>query len=295
MQSTAQPQCVWVVRSLLSNTMNTDTHSAGGMLTTITFLTVSRSIMRRWMPADFPVMVVATSWWNGRRLTRPTYPVVNRPLVCDSGGFLAHQRFGGFPYTIDEMADWALAWNADWCATPDFPCEPELAQGEVQRRIEQTVESAAEAMQRRPDVRWWPVLQGWELPDYLRCWELYDEVRIVPKGVGTLCRRNQVKQIARVMTGIQTARPGFRYHLFGVKLSALKEASIRQTAASIDTAAWSMAPGADKDTLGGRYISAATAHAHGYVSRSQFEWSLARRYYARMQALLKTTYQPQLF
>jgi hypothetical protein len=274
--------------------MTTNTNSPGGSPTTTTFLTVSRSIMRSWMPADFTVMVVATSWCNGRRLTRPTYPVANRPLVCDSGGFLAHRRYGGFPYSIDELADWALAWNADWCATPDYPCEPELADGEVHRRVELTVQKAAEAIQRRPEVRWWPVLQGWNLRDYLRCWELYEKAKIAPKAVGTLCRRNQAKQIAQIMAAIQAERPGFRYHLFGVKLSALKEAPIRQTAASIDTAAWSMAGEGDKDTDGGRYISAARARAHGYASRSQFEWQLARRYYARMQTLLNSPYQPQL-
>ncbi len=274
--------------------MTTDTHNAGGVLTTIAFLTVSRSIMRSWMPADFPVMVVATSWWNGKRLTRPAYPVANRPLVCDSGGFLAHRRFGSFPYTVDQLADWTLEWQADWCATPDFPCEPELAQGEVQRRIALTVERAAEAIQRRPEVRWRPVLQGWEPDDYLRCWELYEKAGIVPKGVGTLCRRNQTRQIARIMTEIRAERPGFRYHLFGVKLSALKEAPIRQTAASIDTAAWSMAGEGDKDAGGGRYISGAMARAHGFASRSHFEWQLARRYYARMQTLLNSPYQPQL-
>ena len=96
------------------------------------------------------------------------------------------------------------------------------------------------------------------------------------------------------MTDIQAGRPGLRYHLFGVKLSALKEAPIRQTAASIDTAAWSMAGEGDKDTGGGRNISAAMARAHGYANRSQFEWTLARRYYTRMQALLRSPYQPQL-
>ena len=45
---------------------------------------------------------------------------------------------------------------------------------------------------------------------------------------------------------------------------------------------------------GGRYILAAMARAHGYASRSQFEWTLARRYYTRMQALLRSPYQPQL-
>ena len=274
--------------------MNTDTLYAAPLTGTLTFLTISRSIMRSWMPADLPIMVVATSWWNGNRLTRPSYPVANRPLVCDSGGFLAHQRFGGFPYSVDQLADWASDWQADWCATPDYPCEPELAQGEVQRRLELTVERAAEALQRRPDVPWRPVLQGWALPDYLRCWELYAKAGITPKAVGTLCRRNKAKQIAQIMAGIQAERPGFRYHLFGVKLSALKEAPIRQTAASLDTAAWSMDGAHDKDAPGGRYISAATARAHGYASRSKFEWTLARRYYARMQALLNTPYQPQL-
>ena len=260
----------------------------------ITYLTVSRAIMRSWMPTQYPIMVVASSWWNGKRLTRPAYPVRNRPLVCDSGGFLAHQRFGGFPYSLDQLADWALAWQADWCATPDYPCEPELAQGEVKRRLERTVALAAEAIQRRPEVTWRPVLQGWRAADYLQCWELYRQAGITPRAIGTLCRRGRAKEIARVLDKIRAAYPGHTYHLFGVKLTALKEEPTRALADSVDTAAWSMLPSRNRDRRSGWRISAAAARAHGHSSRSRFEWELAGQYYAKLQRLLAAPCQPHL-
>jgi len=265
---------------------------------TTAFLTIPKRdysyLSHSWV---LPTMLVATSWWDEKRkrLITPKHPPEGR-RVADSGGFLAHQRFGGFPYSIDQLADWALAWGAEWVACPDWPCEPEIARGEVDYRIQRTVDSAIEAMQRRPDVNWHPVLQGWKVEDYLRCWCLYETMGITPRAIGTLCRRGKSRQIAAILGDILAAHPGHRYHLFGVKLDALKHPETVAAAESIDTAAWSMLDHRLKTAWGvcEYRISSSLAHKVG-MTRCELSTFLAERYYKRIQALLRCSRQQVLW
>jgi len=79
----------------------------------------------------------------------------------------------------------------------------------VEEHQRRTVQSYLDLMRLAPDVPWFPVLQGWEHDDYLRCWDMYrsegvrlEELPIV--GVGSTCRRHDtamVEGLARELHG----------------------------------------------------------------------------------------------
>ncbi|WP_067657221.1 deazapurine DNA modification protein DpdA family protein [Nocardia harenae] len=93
-----------------------------------------------------------------------------------------------------------------------------------------------------PDLPFVPVLQGFDLPDYLHCADLYQRagielggVQVV--GVGSVCRRQGTRDAAAIMTALCQQLPGVRLHGFGIKTSGLHQYGA--LLASADSMAWS--------------------------------------------------------
>lgn len=89
-----------------------------------------------------------------------------------------------------------------------------------------------------------PVLQGYAPADYVQHLEDYGD-RLEPGmwvGVGSVCKRNSAPgAISAVVEPIHQLRPDLRLHGFGVKLTALLNASVRQLFDTTDSMAWSAA------------------------------------------------------
>ena len=258
------------------------------------YLTVPRQHFKSF-PKAIPAMVVPTSWWDGRRLALPPTQDrgAGRRVVCDSGGFLAQARYGGFPYSVDELADWALSWGAEWVATPDVPCLRASSQAEVDRRVHQTVELALEAIQTRPDATWYPVLQGLTHNDYTQCWELYQKAGITPKAVGSLLR--PPRQVRTILGTLAQVHPGCTYHLFGIRLPCLDYPEVRATIASLDTASWCYIDEEQRQGIPEYRISSSVARKLGYPNRQAFERVLATTYYQKATRLLARDRQQLLW
>jgi hypothetical protein len=129
----------------------------------------------------------------------------------------------------------------------DYMCEPwiiarsGLTLAEHQRlTIERYDELAAHDL----PVPVMPVLQGYDPDDYVRHIDVYGD-RLKPGmrvGVGSVCKRNGSPQdVAHVLARIAQERPDLRLHGFGVKLAALKDATVRSLLYSADSMAWSLA------------------------------------------------------
>jgi hypothetical protein len=56
-------------------------------------------------------------------------------------------------------------------------------------------------------------------------------------GVGSVCRRNSLEEIADILSAIHCVRPDLRLHGFGLKLEALADNRIRQHIFSCDSMA----------------------------------------------------------
>lgn len=185
------------------------------------------------------------------------FPVVDFPIGVDGAGFTVIGKHGCWPTTAEQHArsmrrvvlGLGRIWVA-WCTIQDWMCEPHmlvktgLTIREHQRR---TVESYLELCRLEPSLPWLPVLQGWELADYLEHVEMYraagvDLTEIERVGVGSVCRRQSTAEGVEIIATL--LRLGIQVHAFGFKLDGLRalrallsEDEWERLAA--DSAAWS--------------------------------------------------------
>jgi hypothetical protein len=120
----------------------------------------------------------------------------------------------------------------------DWMCEPAMLAKSglsVREHQERTVANFLELRGRGPFL---PIRQGWTLADYLVCVEMYraagvDLERESPVGLGSICRRQDTTEIARIVMVLQP----LRLHGFGVKTVGLERYG--HLLASADSLAWS--------------------------------------------------------
>jgi hypothetical protein len=176
---------------------------------------------------------------------RKSFPQASAPWALDSGGFSELSMYGEWQTTEDDYVEAVEQYEQEigrleWAAPMDWMCEPfmlektGLSLEEHQRR---TVENFLRLQGRGPFI---PVLQGWELDDYLRCIEMYEQAGVdLPTfpvvGVGSVCRRQaegEIGAIFRTLWGL-----GIKCHGFGVKRTGLRLYGSYLTSA--DSMAWS--------------------------------------------------------
>jgi hypothetical protein len=197
---------------------------------------------------------------SDRRLRR--YRTLHRAATTwavDSGGFTELQTYGRWTITPVEYVRRLRRYRDEigamaWAAPQDWMCEPAIIRGghyggqsfagtgltvaEHQRR---TVANYLTLRDLAPELPIVPVLQGWTLPDYLRCVDLYasagvDLTTAGLVGVGSLCRRQSATEVGDILTALH--RVGLtRLHGFGVKTGGL--ARYGHLLTSADSMAWS--------------------------------------------------------
>jgi hypothetical protein len=183
-----------------------------------------------------------------RRLARlGRLPVAVTRWALDSGGFSELSMFGAwqtspamYAAAIDRYR--AEIGRLDWAAPQDWMCEPWIVAktghsvGFHQRA---TVDSMVELRAQVGELVV-PVLQGWQLGDYLACAELYRDAGIdltaePVVGLGSVCRRQGTGTIAAIVA--ELAGYGFALHGFGIKTQGL--GLYAGHLASADSMAWS--------------------------------------------------------
>lgn len=136
----------------------------------------------------------------------------------------------------------------EWAAPQDWMCEPfitaktGLSVEEHQRRtVANFLELQSLWGERDPEFGvFMPVLQGWQLADYLRCADMYaaagvDLTHYPVVGVGSVCRRQATDEIGEIFATL--ARLDIAMHGFGVKRAGLE--LYGRHLASADSMAWS--------------------------------------------------------
>jgi hypothetical protein len=181
-----------------------------------------------WLPLGLPLMV------SHRRLRRRvTLPRATAPWVCDSGGFTELSTHGRWTISPAEYVAAVRRYQdeigrLEWVSPQDHMCEPwivaktGLSVAEHQRR---TTDNLLELRALAPDLPIIPVLQGWQLGDYLRHLDEYDragvDLTVEPLvGLGTVCRRQATAEIGAIVW--ELARRGLPLHGFGVKADGLR-------------------------------------------------------------------------
>ena len=192
-----------------------------------------------------------------RRLTgRRRLPTAVGRWALDSGGFSELSMFGGWRTTAAEYVAAVARYDTevgglDWAAPQDWMCEPVmlaktgLTVTEHQRR---TVANYLDLTARWAEVDtaaespFAPVVQGWSLPDYLRCADMYaaagvDLRRAPVVGLGSVCRRQGTGEIAEIVAAL--AERDLLLHGFGMKAAGLRASW--HLLLSADSMAWSYA------------------------------------------------------
>lgn len=168
--------------------------------------------------------------------------------ALDSGAFSEIAEHGHFVSTAREYVTAALLYHAEiggceWMAIRDWMCEvPMLKKTGLSIREHQrlTIDSYFELIDLAPELPWVPVVQGYEYGDYRRHLDDYAnrgvDLRLLPRvGVGSVCRRQNTDEIARIVTML--AMHGLKVHGFGVKVEGLEKYA--EHLVSADSMAWS--------------------------------------------------------
>ncbi len=223
--------------------------------------------------------------------------------VLDSGGYVAMARYNGYSY---EIADY-IGLVASHCWTHsfamDFCVEPELASDAPLRRLRLAATAVNYARCVRTAARFkvtapLPVVQGWELAEYLQCIDwmpVFEWPNLI--GVGSMCRRNVhgpdgVLEIVAALDRVLP--PTTQLHLFGVKSAAiglLNTLDCQQARPgkpprvfSADSCAWDYAARAENRT--GRTMERRIEHLDRWMARQEY----AQRVKAPIRA--RTAEQP---
>jgi hypothetical protein len=174
-----------------------------------------------------------------------TLPVALGEWALDSGGFTELNLYGRWKTTEAEYVEAVQRYSEEtrrlaWAAPMDWMCEPAVIEKtglSVREHQERTVQNYLDLRGRGPFI---PVLQGQTLVDYEVCISLYGDagVDLVAEpiiGLGTVCRRQNAPEIARIVC--ELANAGLRLHGFGMKSAGL--ARVAHLVTSADSMAWS--------------------------------------------------------
>jgi len=203
---------------------------------------------------DCHIMLVASAHWDDERarfrVRRPPGNVAT--IAIDSGGFTAAKRWGRYPWTVKQYADFIREESRDvpldFCATMDYACEREVNRGIYptnRERIEATISNEIACHEADPRLPWLPVLQGntrdeRRLDLALRA----KEGLLLPDyaGIGSICSRNP-KEARSVIRFYGSQLPGVVYHGFGLHVQALDDPRVSWLIRSWDSYAWNWGRG----------------------------------------------------
>lgn len=167
--------------------------------------------------------------------------------ALDSAGFVAAVKYGDYRWSLEDYVD--LAQSHDWTfwSSMDYCVEPQVSRDRPLRilRIAATAQMLMllnNEADRRSMKRPMPVLQGWDADEYLLCAEwLPLEKWPDLVGIGSVCRRhlNGPDGILSIVDKLdQALPPHVKFHMFGVKSSALAPLVNHPRIASMDSMAW---------------------------------------------------------
>lgn len=189
--------------------------------------------MYKFLPSGLNVMYSAAGFWDDeakewRRGAKFKKSFGFRFLDC--GGFTMLNKHGEYPFSVVNYANLIARLGPDYYATMDYPCEPEISRSlsleKNKERIEATVKNAEALAEWECQIpgKMVPVIQGYELDEYLYCLRLYEEADLIRDymAVGSMCRRISDEQLGKLIPGLYYAANKlgcYKLHFFGLKLS----------------------------------------------------------------------------
>jgi hypothetical protein len=156
----------------------------------------------------------------------------------DSGGFTELSMYGRWETSTDDYIAAVRRYNDNigglqWAAPQDAMCEPWILEkskawlgGTVLAHQRWTIDNYLTLRHKADDLPFVPVLQGWELDDYLRMVDMYDKAGIdltaaKTVGIGSVCRRQATSEIAAIISRLYAF--DLKMHGFGVKAKGIDQ------------------------------------------------------------------------
>ncbi len=224
-------------------------------MTTFYFTVHPKDLSRARLIEGCSVMLVASAHWKQAKqrfaIHRP--PADHVASWClDSGGFTAAQRWGRYPWTPRQYAEFARKMARDlpldFVAIMDYACEPNVDRSILatnRERIEATIRNEQLCREAAPDLPWLPVLQGDSLEERAYDLELRDKLGMLPKdyaGIGSVCGRG-IMAARDVIKFYADMLPGVKLHAFGLHVQALDDDAVFGATRSWDSYSWNWGKG----------------------------------------------------
>lgn len=242
---------------------------------------------------DVPLCVSYRTLARRRRMPR-----ARAPWLLDSGGYTELALYGEWRTPPEvylarvqrfaaEIGQLAAATVQDWLCIPPLLAKTERTIEEHQR---ETVQSYYFLRRSDDEIPWLPVVQGYELPEYLRHVEMYrasgvDLATLPLVGVGSIAGRQSTPEAAGIVRalaelGLRLHGFGLRLHGFGVQPEGLR--TLRPYLASADSMAWSARARRRPPLTGCRHASCSNCARYALQWRRRVDAAIAE-------------YQPALF
>lgn len=196
--------------------------------------------------------------------------------ALDSAGFVAAVQYGNYRWTVEDYFDLVQTHPWAWYASMDYCCEPQIAQDRPLRLLRMAATANMLARCRReahdrnlPEPM--PVLQGWTPDEYAMCAEWLPVIEWPDLiGIGSVCRRHVHGSdgILAILQAVDAVLPAHvRFHMFGVKSSALNMLAHHPRVASVDSMAWDVQARVERRT--GRDMDFRIGHMEAWADRQQ--------------------------
>lgn len=235
----------------------------------VEFYAVGLNRIKDWTLIDRPnnyLLSASHCWVPGKKQFRlAVSDMRDREAVdcffLDSGGFQLFNKYGRYPFSCQELVRFASSIGVDCLAAMDYPTEGSdhriraKAGLSNKQRIQLSVENAIQMQDLLEDIpskiRFYPVLQGYTVGEYVRCADLLKEVGLGEDylAVGSVCVRKRIQEIRRILSTARREFPRARIHVFGLSVKTLRYPDVVQSIDSLDSLAWS-----SKSTKGYMYF-----------------------------------------
>ena len=217
-------------------------------------------------PGTTPLFFIGSSPSLANRIISPDYPAAGVMIsmntlrdrksdfdcgdwILDSGAFTEVARHGGYRHGVEQyyyqIHRWAACGRLLTSVAQDWMCEPFVLQRtglNVPEHQRLTIERYDQLISLNLSVAIMPVLQGYQVSDYIRHLADYGQRLALGAwvGVGSVCRRNgSPEEVVDILRTIKLIRPDLRLHGFGLKILSLENSAVRGLLYSCDSMAWS--------------------------------------------------------
>lgn len=205
------------------------------------------------------ILVSAGVAWNrGDGEFRLNIPDASE-ILLDSGGFQAATKWHQYPYSPQELFEYAVDIGANRVAGMDVACEDreqlmnmestKVDPGKVKHRMSRSLTQQKKCDLTYSKSEWpfdfMPVIQGRTVGEYRQFMGWMAECgldRHPQLALGTICKRSSVNEIYEILKVVRECYPEKDLHLFGATKSIWKDRRFWGMFESSDTKAWTFSP-----------------------------------------------------